>query len=149
VLPVLLVSFAQITYLKLILRFLLLLQEETKKSSKKLKAKTICLVPVVVADSFDRASLNAMCKQANVILSTAGPYHKYGSHLLSACVENDCHYVDITGESFWVKEQIEKHHDAAKAKSLRIINACGFDSVPSDLGVFFAVNSVKGRCSKR
>ena len=115
-----------------------------KEKLKKIKSKNNLSCPVVVADSFDRASLNAMCKQANVILSTAGPYHKYGSHLLSACVDNDCHYVDITGESFWVKEQIEKHHAAAEAKSLRIINACGFDSVPSDLGVFFAVNSVKG-----
>ena len=85
-----------------------------------------------------------MCKKADVILTTAGPYHKYGSLLLGACVENGCHYVDITGESFWVKEQIEKHHAEAEAKNLRIINACGFDSIPSDIGVFFAVNSVKG-----
>jgi short subunit dehydrogenase-like uncharacterized protein len=115
-----------------------------KEKLEQIKSKNNLSCPIIVADSFDRSSLNEMCKKAGVILTTAGPYHKYGSLLLGACVENGCHYVDITGESFWVKEQIEKHHAEAEAKNLRIINACGFDSIPSDIGVFFAVNSVKG-----
>ena len=115
-----------------------------KEKLEKIKSKNNLSCPIVVADSFDRTALNNMCEKAGVVLTTAGPYHKYGSHLLSACIDNGCHYVDITGESFWVKEQIEKHHASAEAKGVRIINACGFDSVPSDLGVFFAVNSVKG-----
>ena len=85
-----------------------------------------------------------MCKDTEVVLSTAGPYHKYGSDLLGACVKNGCHYVDITGESFWIKDMIEKHHKEASNKGVRIINACGFDSAPSDLGVFYAVNQVAG-----
>ena len=56
-------------------------------------------------------------------------------------MKNDCHYVDITGENFWVKELIEKHHAEASAKGLRIIPSCGFDSIPSDLGVFFAAKT--------
>ena len=100
--------------------------------------------PIIVADAFDVNSLEKMCRDTEVVLSTAGPYHKYGSDLLGACVKHDCHYVDITGESFWVKDMIENHHKEAQNKGLRIINACGFDSAPSDLGVFYAVNQVVG-----
>jgi len=100
--------------------------------------------PIIVADAFDVNSLEKMCRDTEVVLSTAGPYHKYGSDLLGVCVKHGCHYVDITGESFWVKDMIEKHHKEAQDKGLRIINACGFDSAPSDLGVFYAVNQVVG-----
>ena len=99
---------------------------------------------IIVAEAFDVDALNKMCKDTEVVLSTVGPYHKYGSGLLDACVKNGCHYVDITGESFWIKDMIEKHHEEAKNKGLRIINACGFDSAPSDIGSFYAVNQVVG-----
>ena len=92
--------------------------------------------PIIVADAFDVEALNSMCKETEVVLSTVGPYHKYGSELLEACIKNGCHYVDITGESFWIKDMIDKHHGTAVAKGVRVINACGFDSAPSDLGVF-------------
>ena len=100
--------------------------------------------PIIVADAFDVEALDKMCKDADVVLSTAGPYHKYGSALVGSCVNAGCHYVDITGESFWIRDQIEKHHKSAEEKGIRIINACGFDSAPSDLGVFYAVNKVVG-----
>ena len=111
---------------------------------EKIKAKHNLSFPIIVADAFDVDALDKMCKDAEVVLSTAGPYHKYGSDLLGACVKNGCHYVDITGESFWIKDMIEKHHKEAGEKGLRIINACGFDSAPSDLGVFYAINQVVG-----
>ena len=110
----------------------------------KIKAKHNLSFPIIVADAFDVDALDKMCKDTEVVLSTAGPYHKYGSNLLGACVKNGCHYVDITGESFWIKDMIEKHHTEAGEKGLRIINACGFDSAPSDLGVFYAINQVEG-----
>ena len=111
---------------------------------EKIKNKHNLPFPTIVADAFDVNALEKMCKDTEVVLSTAGPYHKYGSDLLGACVKNDCHYVDITGESFWIKDMIEKHHKEASNKGVRIINACGFDSAPSDLGVFYAVNQVAG-----
>ena len=111
---------------------------------EKIKNKHGLPFPIVVADAFDVSALEKMCKDTEVVLSTAGPYHKYGSDLLGACVKNGCHYVDITGESFWIKDMIEKHHKEASNKGVRIINACGFDSAPSDLGVFYAVNQVAG-----
>ena len=111
---------------------------------EKIKNKHGLPFPIVVADAFDVSALEKMCKDTEVVLSTAGPYHKYGSDLLGACVKSGCHYVDITGESFWIKDMIEKHHKEASNKGVRIINACGFDSAPSDLGVFYAVNQVAG-----
>ena len=116
----------------------------SKEKLEKVKAKHNLSFPIIVADAFDVDALDKMCKVAEVVLSTAGPYHKYGSDLLGACVKNGCHYVDITGESFWIKDMIEKHHAEASKKGLRIINACGFDSAPSDLGVFYAINQVVG-----
>ena len=111
---------------------------------EKIKNKHGLPFPIIVADAFDVNALEKMCKDTEVVLSTAGPYHKYGSDLLGACVKNGCHYVDITGESFWIKDMIEKHHKEASNKGVRIISACGFDSAPSDLGVFYAVNQVVG-----
>ena len=111
---------------------------------EKIKNKHGLPFPVIVADAFDINALEKMCKDTEVVLSTAGPYHKYGSDLLGACVKSGCHYVDITGESFWIKDMIEKHHKEASNRGVRFINACGFDSAPSDLGVFYAVNQVVG-----
>ena len=99
-------------------------------------------VEIIIADCDDDAALQAMTARAKVVLSTTGPFHRYGSKLVAACVENAAHYVDITGENFWVKEMIEKHHEAAAAKGVRIIPSCGFDSIPSDLGSFFGIRKL-------
>lgn len=96
-------------------------------------------VEVIVADADDVEGLNGLTARTKVVLSTAGPFHRYGSNLVAACVKNAAHYVDITGENFWVKGLIEKHHDDAAKKGIRIIPSCGFDSIPSDLGSFYAV----------
>jgi short subunit dehydrogenase-like uncharacterized protein len=61
--------------------------------------------------------------------------------MVASCVKNGSHYVDITGENFWVREMIAKHHEEASKKGVRIIPACGYDSIPSDLGAFFAATS--------
>ena len=96
-------------------------------------------VEVIVADADDIEGLNDMTARSKVVLSTAGPFHRYGSNLVAACVKNATHYVDITGENFWVKGLIEKHHENASKKGVRIIPSCGFDSIPSDLGSFYAI----------
>ncbi len=94
-------------------------------------------VPMVIADSHDVASLNAMASQTKVICTTIGPYAKYGSELVAACIENGTDYCDLTGEVQWMRKMIDKHHEAAKAKGIRIVHTCGFDSIPSDMGVYF------------
>ena len=115
------------------------------RSADKLKMVQGGLSPeieIIIADGDDDVALKAMTARAKVILSTAGPFHRYGSRLVAACVENSTHYVDITGENFWVKDMIQKHHEAAAAKGVRIIPSCGFDSIPSDLGSFFGIRKL-------
>ena len=99
---------------------------------------------IFIADGNDLSALNEITKQTRVVLTTAGPFHRYGSKLVASCVTNSTHYVDITGENFWVKQMIEKHHEEAKKKGVRIVPSCGYDSVPSDLGCFFAAKSFGG-----
>jgi len=99
-------------------------------------------VEILIADSGDEKALDNLTSRARVILSTTGPFHRYGSKLVASCIKNHTHYVDITGENFWVKGLIEKHHKEASAKGIRIIPSCGFDSIPSDLGTFFAAKAL-------
>lgn len=92
---------------------------------------------VILADSFDMDALNKMCQQARVICSTVGPYTKYGGLLVEACVDNQTDYCDLTGEVVWMRKMIDQHHTKAQENGTRIVRSCGFDSIPSDLGVFF------------
>ena len=95
---------------------------------------------VVVADGEDIDSLRSLASQTKVVLSTAGPFARYGSLLVQACVENGAHYTDITGENHWVRGLIDKHHAEAASKGIRIIPSCGYDSIPSDIGAFFTIS---------
>ena len=92
-------------------------------------------VPLLVADSNDRESLVRLAAQARVVATTVGPYALYGSRLVEACVETGTHYCDLTGEVHWMRKIIDAHHEAATRSGARIVHNCGFDSLPSDLGV--------------
>lgn len=91
---------------------------------------------VLVADSADATSVDAAAERARIVLNTAGPFARYGGPVVDACVRLGTHYVDITGETVWVRELIDRYHDRAAAAGTRIIPCCGFDSVPSDLGSY-------------
>ena len=93
-------------------------------------------VGIVIADSDDQASLDAMAADTRVLCTTAGPYWWYGSGVVAACAAHGTDYVDLAGETPWMKAMIEAHHEAAVASGARIVFAGGFDSVPSDLGVY-------------
>ena len=95
---------------------------------------------VLIADGQDLEALNALAEQTKVVLSTAGPFARYGSLLVQACVEQGAHYTDITGENHWVRDMIDQHHEKAASKGVRIIPSCGYDSIPSDIGTYFAVS---------
>lgn len=97
-------------------------------------------LPFIIADSEDADSLNEMAAQAQVIISTVGPYLKYGEPLIKACAENGTDYVDLTGEALFIKDMLDKYQQTAKDSGARIVNSCGFDSLPSDLGVLFTQN---------
>ena len=87
----------------------------------KVAADNQTAVEILVADADDEFALDKLTSRTKVILSTAGPFHRYGSKLVASCVKNNSHYVDITGENFWVKGLIEKHHEEASRKGIRII----------------------------
>jgi short subunit dehydrogenase-like uncharacterized protein len=82
-----------------------------------------------------------MVKQTHVIATTAGPFARYGEPVVVACVENRTHYCDITGEAAWVRTLIDRFHERAAAEGTRIVPFCGFDSIPSDLGVWMLVDA--------
>jgi short subunit dehydrogenase-like uncharacterized protein len=91
---------------------------------------------VVVADSSDPASLVAMAERASVVISTVGPYSLYGLPLVQACAQTGTDYVDLTGEVLFMRDSIDAYDEAARASGARIVHSCGFDSIPSDLGVW-------------
>ena len=94
-------------------------------------------LPIIVADSMDETALTDMCKKSRVIVSTVGPYALYGETLVKVCAENGNDYCDLTGEAYWINQMIVKYERLAKKSGARIVNCCGFDSIPSDLGNHF------------
>jgi short subunit dehydrogenase-like uncharacterized protein len=102
-------------------------------------------IPIVTGDSHDVASLEALAARTKVVCSTVGPYAKYGSELVKACVSTGTHYCDITGEIHWMRKMIDAHQAEAEKTGARIVHACGFDSVPSDMGVFYLQHKAKER----
>ena len=102
-------------------------------------------VDIIIANSDDVASLDAMTEQTQVIISTVGPYLKYGEPLIKSCVDNGTDYVDLTGEAIFIKDMMDKYQEAAKQSGARIINSCGFDSIPSDLGVYFTQKQAEAK----
>ena len=93
---------------------------------------------ILVAEAHDADAMDALARSAKVVLSTAGPFALYGSTLVDACVRNGTHYVDITGETPWVRGLIDRHHKQAQSSGTRIIPMCGFDSIPSDISALLA-----------
>ncbi len=98
---------------------------------------------VLVADADDDAALADLARQTRVVASTAGPFGLYGTKLVDACVRNRTHYCDITGETPWIRRQIDRHHSQAAADGTRIVPGCGFDSIPSDFGAWLTERYVR------
>lgn len=92
--------------------------------------------PLVTADAADPASLSAMTARTKVVATTVGPFTLYGEPLVAACAQTGTHYVDLCGEPLWMHDMIGKYAGAAETSGARIVFSCGFDSIPSDLGVF-------------
>jgi short subunit dehydrogenase-like uncharacterized protein len=91
--------------------------------------------PLLAADAADPVSLAALARAARVVVSTVGPYRAHGLGLVQACAEAGTDYADLTGEVLFIRDSIDRCHDVAAAAGARIVHCCGFDSVPSDLGV--------------
>jgi saccharopine dehydrogenase (NAD+, L-glutamate forming) len=106
-------------------------------------------LPLLVADSADPVALREVADATRVVISTVGPYLRHGEPLVAACAEAGTDYVDLTGEPEFVDLMYLRHHERAVASGARIVHACGFDSVPHDLGVLFTVNALPPGSARR
>ncbi|KAG0042781.1 hypothetical protein BGZ83_012194 [Gryganskiella cystojenkinii] len=122
------------------------------RSAKKLeevREKLVVINPalsklaIIQADSSNVEELASMAARTKVVLSTVGPFMKYGEPLVGACVKQGTHYIDSTGESPFVNRIIKKYHEEAKAKNVVLVPQCGFDSVPSELGTRMVVEHLR------
>lgn len=114
--------------------------EETHKA---LQQKVPGTTPgIIVSDVNEPASLQSLARQARVVITTVGPYLNYGEPLVKACVDAGTHYVDLTGEPEFVESLIHAYDDEARKNRIKIVNCCGFDSIPHDLGALYTVNAL-------
>ena len=102
--------------------------------------------PLVIADSQDRDAVAALAESARVVATTVGPYFKYGKRLVEACAAAGTHYADLTGEVLFMRWAIDAADAAARASGARIVHTCGFDSIPSDIGVLLLHEAAKADC---
>ncbi|TDC88437.1 saccharopine dehydrogenase NADP-binding domain-containing protein [Actinomadura sp. 7K507] len=99
-------------------------------------------LPLLHADTEDAASIEDVADSARVVITTVGPYVKYGEPLVAACARAGTDYVDLTGEPTFVDQMYVKYHEEAVRSGARIVHACGFDSIPHDLGAYFTVKQL-------
>ena len=91
-------------------------------------------VPILLGDATDPKSLRELAASTAVVCTTVGPYTTYGTPLVKACIDARTDYCDLTGEVNWIRETVDRFHDAAVEAETRIVHSCGFDSVPADIG---------------
>lgn len=106
------------------------------------------LPAIIVADSRDGNALRQLARETRVVLTTVGPYAKYGSELVAACAASGTHYCDLAGEPQWIRKMIDKHQSDASSSGARIVHSCGFDSIPSDIGVFYLQREAMAACGE-
>ena len=103
--------------------------------------------PVITADASSPETLEAMAERTRVVVTTVGPYARYGLPLVAACAAAGTDYADLTGEPNFVLESIDLYHKQAADTGARIVHSCGFDSIPSDLTVF-ALTAARSRTTR-
>jgi short subunit dehydrogenase-like uncharacterized protein len=99
--------------------------------------------PILVADAGDAPGLQKIAAATKVVITTVGPYAKYGKTLVQACAAAGTDYVDLTGEVLFARQSIDDNHELARTTGARIVHSCGFDSIPSDIGVHVLDRQVK------
>ena len=99
-------------------------------------------VGILEADAEDPRGLRRVAERSRVVVSTVGPYVRYGQPLMGACAETGTDYVDLSGEPEFVDVAYLRHHATAERTGARLVHACGFDSVPHDLGALFTVGQL-------
>lgn len=116
-----------------------MLKEMGKKANQDL-SKT----PIILADIKDQKSLVEMSKKAKIIVNCCGPYRHFGEQVVKACVEAGTHHVDVSGEPQYMETMQLKYNEQAREKGIYIVSACGFDSIPADMGTVFLQENFNG-----
>jgi short subunit dehydrogenase-like uncharacterized protein len=125
--------------------------ESTLEAMGKKANKDLSKTPIIIADVNDEKSLLEMAKQAKIIVNCCGPYRHWGEQVVKACIEAGTHHVDVSGEPQYMESMQLKYNDQAREKGIYIVSACGYDSIPAEMGTIFlqkkfegTVNSVEG-----
>lgn len=118
-------------------------REGLKQHAPSVAPGLIDAIPLIIADSSNEASLQAMTKQTRVVLSLVGPYKLYGELLVKTCAENGVHYCDLTGEIVWVDAMISKYQSAAQKSGAILVHCCGFESIPGDITTFLMADYIR------
>lgn len=114
------------------------------KQVEKKADKDLSEIPVIIADVKDSESLKKMTEQCRVLVNCCGPYRFYGEPVVKACVETGTHHVDVSGEPQYMERMQLKYHELAEEKGVYIVSACGFDSIPTDMGVVYLQEQFDG-----
>lgn len=125
-------------------------RNEEKLMEVRLESGRVCncsvaQVDIITASLSGEETLDRMAASAKVVLAAAGPFDVLGTPVVDACVRQGTNYVDITGETQWVRKIIDKHHDEAVRMQISIVPCCGFDCIPADLGCYFMVSALRER----
>lgn len=119
------------------------LEQSLKEVGEKIN-KDLSKIPIIIADVQDENSILEMTKKAKVIANCCGPYRFYGEAVVKACVETGTSHVDVSGEPQFMETMQLKYNELARDKGAYIISACGFDSIPADMGTVFLKQQFKG-----
>lgn len=101
-------------------------------------------IPTIIANVRDEKSLVAMTSRAKLILNCCGPYRFLGEQVVKACIETGTHHIDVSGEPQYMERMQLEYNKPAKDKGIYIVSACGYDSIPTDMGVVFAQKKFEG-----
>jgi len=102
-------------------------------------------LPLIVADTLDARAMGELARRTRVVLTTVGPYARYGSEVVAACAESGTHYCDLAGEVQWIRRMIDANDATARKSGARIVHCCGFDSIPMDIGAWFLQREARQR----
>lgn len=119
------------------------LKEVMSEYQKKI-GEDLSSIPIIIADVKDHDSLKRMTARAKVIINCCGPYRFFGEPVIKACLETGTHQVDVTGEPQYMESMQLNYHKAAQEKGIYLVSACGFDSIPADLGIVFLQKNFEG-----
>ncbi|XP_074660524.1 saccharopine dehydrogenase-like oxidoreductase [Tubulanus polymorphus] len=112
--------------------------------ASKLTGKDLEKIPMILADVTEEQSIIDMCKQAKLILNTVGPYRFYGEKIVKACIDAQTHHIDISGEPQFLEKMQLLYNTKAKESSIYVVGACGWDSIPADMGVVYLQQNFDG-----